>query len=783
MFGFIKSGFRSVKRERFFASVNLAGLTLGMFCFLVTALYVRDELLHDKWHENGDNIYRARIEFKRGNGAVFNLFPSINIVQGLKEESPGVIDAVNISMAGSGSYLIGNDRFETSQLFYSQPSLFNMFDFELRLGNEKTALEPGKNVVISSELARKHFGGENPVGELIEIEGKGTYKVTGVLAPIPSQSHLRFDMILPVNFAEEPYKSIKDNWVTGSGLNYFLLRDDYSPEKLKEDVVRLLDKHEAKEYGEMYDFGRYSELYMNAQLMRNNRNNMFGGQMKYVYIFSIIGLLILVVACFNYINLTTARSFARAREIGLRKIIGASRTRLVLNQMGETLFLSLLALVFALIFLELSLGKINEVIGKALDINILNDPQIVLLPLGLLMMVVLISGIYPAVTASSFNLSAVLKGSTPRSNVSFLRKTLVVLQFLICAGLLSGALIIRGQANYMINMDMGYNTQNILSLNLTKAGLYDNYRAVRTELEKIPQISKVSGSPLPDLNSVMFLEKDGEGNEVNLSPFYGTADRDFNEVFELEMVAGTDFQGIPESELATAALINETAAKLLGWEDPVGKKLEGMTVIGVMKDFRFRSAKNKMDPALIVYNKDEVRNLQFRFREGDKEAVLAQVEAVWNDFQPDQPFEYDEISNFFAGAYQREENLVRIFDILTVFLVTVAFLGLFALSAFESQLREKEIGIRKVLGASYISLISALNRRFLALILIAISASVPLSYFLIKQWLDGFPYRIDSMVPYFGFALSAILLLAIVLLSAHGYMNSRKNPASVLRNQ
>lgn len=783
MLRFIRLGFRSLKRERFFASVNLAGLSLGMFCFLVTALYVRDELLHDKWHENGDNIYRARIEFNRGNGAVFNLFPSINIVDGLKEESPGVLDAVNISLAETEHYLVGQDRFETKRFHYSQPALFNMFDFDLRLGDEKTALEPGKNVVISDELAKKHFGSENPLGQFIEIEEKGKYKVTGVLAPIPSQSHLQFEIIVPIDFTEGMYKGAKDNWVTGSGLNYFLLRDGYSPEKLKEDVVRLLEKHEAKEYGEMYAFARFSEMYMGGSLMRNAATNMFGGQMKYVYIFSVIGVLILVVACFNYINLTTARSFARAREIGVRKIIGASRSRLVLSQMGETFFLSVLALTLALISLELSLNKINQVIGKELDINIINDPQVVFLPLGLLMIVVLISGIYPAVTASTFNLSAVLNGNNPKSNVSFLRKTLVVLQFVICAGLLSGALVIRGQAKYMVNMDLGYNAQNILSFDMTKDGVYGKYKEIRAELEKIPQISKVTGSPMPDLTSVMFFEKDGEGNEISLSPFYGTADKDFNELFELEIVMGTDFSGVPASELSRATLLNETAVKQLGWEDPIGKKLEGLVVVGVMKDFRFRSAKSKVDPAMIVYHGTEHHNMQFRFREGDREAVLAQVEAVWDQFAPNEPFEYDEISSFFAGSYHREENLVRIFDLLTVFLVIVAFLGLFALSTFESQLREKEIGIRKVLGATYANLISTLNRRFMALILIAIGASVPLSYSLIKQWLDDFPYRIESTVPYFTWALVSIVILASLLLSIHGYLNSRKNPATVLRNQ
>lgn len=783
MLRFFRLGFRSLKRERFFASVNMVGLTVGMFCFLITAMYVRDELLHDQFHENGDNIYRARIAFRNGNGAAFNLYPSINVVDGLKEESPGVIDAVNISQAEKAYYLIDNDRFETNKHFLSGSSLFSMFDFGLKLGDEETALAAGKNVVLSGELAEKHFGKENPIGEFIEIEELGTYQVTGVLKAIPSHSHLRFDMITPIDFAEGTYKGMNENWATGSGLNYFQLQEDYPIEKLREDVTKLLSKHEAKEFGEMYEFSRFSEMYMKAELMRNGSSNMFGGQVQYIYIFSIIGVLILVVACFNYINLTTARSFARAREIGVRKIIGATRVRLVFNQMAETLFLSVIALVLAIISVELCLGQINEMLSKELEINIISDPQLIFLPLSLLLLVVVISGIYPAITASTFNLSAVLKGNTPKSGASFMRKTLVVLQFLICAGLLSGALVIRGQANHMINMDLGYNAQNVFSLNLAKLDMIGKYPELRAELEKIPQISKVSGSPLPNVNSVMFIDKDDEGNEINFTPFYGVADKDFNDLFELEIVKGTDFSGLPAGELEGAALMNETAVKTLGLVDPIGKKLQGMRIVGVMKDFRFRSAKSEIDPAIFLYNNKELNYLQFRFKVGDKEAVLTQVEQVWNEFMADQPFVYDEVSAFFAGSYEREEKLVSIFDVLTVFLVVVAFLGLFALSTFESQLRQKEIGIRKVLGASYLNMIASLNKKFLALILIAIAASIPISYFLVNSWLADFSYRIASVVPYFSYAIGSILVLALVLLGVHGFLNSRKNPATVLRNQ
>ena len=781
---FFLQGIRSLKRERFFTIVNLVGLSLGMFCFLITALFVRDELTHDQWHEKGDRVFRPRIEFSSGNGAVFNIFPSFNILEALKEESPGVEDGVNISFAESDEFQVGEDWFESKDIYYSQTALFDIFDFSLKLGDEKTALEGKDKVVLSAELARKHYGSDNPIGKFITFKDKGVKQVSGVLNPIPSNSHLQFDMLMPIDPDGDLYGGNKDNWVTGTGLHYFLVQEGYTAGQLKEDVIALLEKHDASDYSGFYIFERFSELYMGSMTMRNDSQNMFGGQMKYIYIFSVIGMLMLVVACFNYINLTTARSFSRARDLGIRKVIGASRTRLILSQMAETLFISIMALVIAMVTMELLMDEINSLIGKEIRLDLQNDTSVLLLPLSLLAVVVIISGIYPALTTSSFNLSAVLKGDMPKSNVSLFRKVLVILQFFICAGLLSGALIIRGQANHMINMELGYNEKNVITLDLFGSVPGPKYKELRAELEKIPLIEKVSGSPMPGLNSVMFIDEEKDGQKINLTPFFGAADKDFNELFELKIVQGTDFSGVPESELANAILINETALKQLGWDDPIGKELAGgMIIVGVMEDFMYRSAKSEIDPALIKYDVENIGGLQFRFRKGNREEVLARVEEAWNSFNTEMPFAYNDVEAYFADSYGKEERLVRIFDVLTVFLVTVAFLGLFALSAFESQLREKEIGIRKVLGASYYSLVQLLNRRFIILILIALSASVPLSYYLIDQWLQDFPNKISSMAPYFIAAVVTILVLALILLSIHGFLNSRKNPVSVLRNQ
>ncbi|OEK00788.1 hypothetical protein BFP97_04370 [Roseivirga sp. 4D4] len=782
---FFKSGIKSLKRERFFAVVNIIGLSLGMYCFLVTSLYVQDELTHDRWHRNADNIYMPKMMMSFGESNSFFLFPPVKLGEAMTEEIPGVLDAVNISLAQRVSYTFKDEEFESKEFFYTEPSLFDVFDFELKYGSEETALSTTDDIILSSEIAKKHFSGQNPVGEFIEIIGKGTFRISGVLKPIPAKSHLQFEFLALINTKKAPYDFYVDRWDTGTGLNYILTMPDYSEEKLLEDTKRVLMSKDTTGTPGEYSYTKFTDLYMENGTMRSSEKAMFGGQMKYVYIFSLIGGLLLLVACFNYINLTTARSFARSKDVAVRKIIGATKTRLVLYQMGETLFLSLFALVIAVVSVEVTLPGINSILDKSLALDFITSPQVLLLPIGILSVVVLISGLYPALTVSAFSLSSVLRGTNPKSTKAIFRKALIVLQFLICAGLLSSALIIRGQAEYLVNLDLGYNEENVLGLDLTKAGLFEKYVEFRTEVERIPQIEMVSGSPLPNFNSIINIPV-GEGEDkFDVTYFYGAADKDFNDLFGLEFIYGNGFEGLTDSELETAVIINEAALKRLGWEgNPIGRKLlESKVVRGVTKDFHYRSGKSKIGPILIDNQMDQISKLQVKFREGDRAAVIAQVEKVWEGFNTKGKFEMEEVEDFFADTYKREESLVNIFDLLTGLLMVVAFLGLFALSTFENQLREKEMSIRKVLGASYMNLIRVLNKKFTLLIVLAILISVPASYLLINEWLISFPYRIESVVPYFGIAISAVLLLSILILGVHSYFNTRKNPANVLRNE
>ncbi|OEK04770.1 ABC transporter permease [Roseivirga misakiensis] len=782
---FYKSGIKSIKRERFFAAVNIIGLTLGMYCFLITTLYVKDELTHDNWHQNRDNIYMPKIEMSfGGTGESFNLFPPVQLGDAMKQDLPGIIDAVNISLAQTINYTIKEEDFKSKAFFYTQPSLFSVFDFDLKYGNTETVLTSTDEIILSAEMAQKHFPNQNPIGEFVEVSDKGTFRVSGVLEAIPSNSHLQFEFLALINPNAAPYDFNYNDWRTGSGLNYILARADYSPDNLLEDTKRVLAARDSSELLGKYIYNNFSDLYMNGATMRSSSSTMFGGQMKYIYIFSLIGGLLLLVACFNYINLTTARSFARSKDVAIRKIIGASRTRLVLFQMGETLFLALFSLVIALVSVEVTLPSINSLLEKQLDLDFIGSPSVLWIPLSVLAFVVLISGLYPAFTASAFSLSSVLRGRNPKSTKAIFRKALIVFQFLICIGLLSSALVIRGQAKHLMNMDLGYNEENILSLNLTSAGLFEKYEEARNELERIPQIEKVTGSPLPNLNSVIMMEVENGDEKVNLNCFYGAADVDFNEIFGLEFIHGSGFDGLTESELKAASIINETALKQLGWEgDPIGRELmKGKVVTGVVKDFHYRSGKSKIGPILIDNQMGQIRNLQFKFKEGNRAAVTAQVQSALKGLVPDQTIELEEVEDYFADSYGKEESLVNIFDLLTGLLMMVAFLGLFALATFENQLREKEMSIRKVLGASYFSLIRVLNKKFSWLILIAVLVSIPVSYALITNWLASFPYRVENLVPYFLVSIGAVIILAAIILGTYSYFNTQKNPANILRN-
>ena len=777
--------FRRLRRERLFTVINILGLSLGMFCFILTSLYVADELTHDKWHKNAEYIYTPKQSFETASGTM-NLMAPFALSKALVEANPGVLDAVNISSKQKVNYSVKGEDFVANNVFNTTDALFRVFDFELSLGNQSNALSQPDGIIISNELAKKHFPDQNPMGELFELEGQGSYKVTGVLKPIPSNSHLQFDLLIPIDFTKGLYINIENNWQFGMGLQYLLVDKNYDLNQLSKEVGELVQKNKGEATENEYSFDRFSELYLTGSTSRRSEA-IFGGQERYIIIFSVVGTLMLLVAAFNYINMTTSRSFSRSKDFAIRKVIGASKLKLITIQLGETFIVSVIALLIAIIGIELALPVFNEMIGKRLSLSMSNNLYTTLVPVSVLFIIMLLTGLYPAIIGSKFNLSRSLKGVLPNSKGSIIRKGLIVLQFTICIGVLASALIIRFQANHMINMDLGYNAKNIISIEMRKGGMYDQKEIFRNELKRSTLIEQVSAGPVPSTGSIMFMEW-GEGTEKRKEAFaLGYATKGFVDIAGLRLMAGEAFQKIPESGLEDAVIINETAARSLDYapEEAVGKLINSdrFRVIGVVEDFHVNSTKSKIRPMIIFHRPDNVPNTLVRYKAGNQDQVMSYVESVWSDMGATEDISFKVIENHFDNAFKREEALVSIFDGLTIMLIMISCLGLFSLAVFESQIREKELCIRKVLGANAFRVLKSLNQNFVILISLSILISVPITRLLINGWLTGFPYRIDSTVIYFVVSSGFVLFLAVLMLVIQGMNSVRKNPADVLRNE
>ncbi len=766
---------------------NVLGLSLGMFCFLVTSLYVRDELTHDKWHKNSDRIYVPTIGTEVSGGYSYSS-PPFALHDALLNESPGVEDIVNLASVVTESYSFiksyefDNQEFESLYIYATEPSFFKIFDFGLQIGDSETALDQPTDVVISAELAKKHFGKENPIGEFITLKGKGTYSISGVLKSIPSNSHLRFDLLIMADMTASPYKDYKGNWQLGWGKDYVLMRQGYTVEALTEDLKEIYEKNTDNDEVRKVGFDLFSDLYLEGRANQRQKG-IFGGNKRYVYIFSIVGTLIFLVACFNYVNLKVASSFARTRDMAIRKVLGASKLSLISISVVETALVALISLLVALVSVEMSLPGLNDILGKRLTLAFNDQPSLLLLPLLVLALVLIISGIYPALVSSTFNISSLLKGSLPKVNQPILRKSIVAFQFIICAGLLSSALIIKGQAKFLINKDIGYNTENVFNISLYQSGYGRRYQQLKTELERIPQIIAITGSSLPSSMMSMLLPIEKDGNETQVVFRTGAVDLNFHEVMDIDMIMGRALSEIPESQLENAAVINETAYKSMNSEDVIGTKLARFEIVGIMKDFHVASTKSRISPVILTTEPSSIRNLQFRFRAGDRELIMSQLEELWEKLGETKPLQMSELATFYNGAFEREKVLVKIFNGLTVMLVLISFLGLLTISIFESKFRERELSIRKVLGASYLTLLRLSNGRFLWLIGVSLLISIPITHELISNWLEAFPYRLKNIDFYFLISSLGVLALSVVVLTLHGHKNAHKNPVDILRNE
>jgi len=786
---------RNLQRQQTHALINIAGLALGLaVCFLIT-LFVYDELSYDRFHEKADRIYRVVESYTHNDISRQNLIHSAPLAPALVNDLPEIESAVRLSNRW-GEVLVSRDTeaFYEDGFFFTDTSFFDVFTFPLVQGSPSSLAKPF-TVIITESVAEKYFGDEDPVGQKVEIKGSwGTYEyeITGIARDVPHNSHFHFQFLTSLETlrATRPKPEHMESWWYVEYYTYVLLQPGHQVEDLQAKFPAFISKYKGERLKQIdvhsaYELQPIADIHLYSHLEREIEPN---SDARYLYIFSVLALLILAVACINYMNLSTARSAMRASEVGVRKVVGAHRTQLIRQFLFESLVLSGMALVLAFLLIALLLPLFNHLTGKSLSVTYLGHGDLVLGLIGAGLFVGLLAGSYPALFLSRFQPVHVLKGLLGMGPASTLfRKGLVVFQFIISIGLVVGTIVIQRQLTYMQNKQLGLHAEQVVVIN-THGEIGRRLPAFRSDLLKYPGILNVSASDqaFPVREFVMglrpegFEETDVQAKLINVAPH-------FLETLDIPLLQGDNLPEMyePAEREYQPVLVNEAAVKQFGWDDPIGKTFTCCVaptprVVGVVSDFHYQSLKEEIAP-LVLMPTWWSQQVLVRIRAENIFATLDQIEDAWAAFVPGEPFEYTFLDSRFEQIYQAEERFMQIFGAFSFLAIILVCLGLFGLAAFMAERRTKEIGIRKVLGASAPSIVTLLSKDFLKLVLIAFVLAAPLAYLAMSRWLEDFAYRIELGPGIFLLAGGLALLIALATVSYQAVKAALADPVKSLR--
>ena len=773
-------------------------------CLLIF-LYVQDELSYDRYNRNADRIYRVGTHIKMQSREMTVASVSAPMAEALVDEFVEVEDAVRFR-EGENSYLFkaGEKSFREERVVFSEPSFFNIFSIPLLKGDSDTALESPYTLILSQETAKKFFGPEDPVGKILTVDNSQDYEVTGVFEDIPNNSHFHFDVIASLSSLDE---SRDPSWFNMNFPTYMLLREDADYKALETKLYSLILKYVAPKVEEQT--GQSFEEYLSKM---NFEQNFFiqplldihlhsgflydfesGSDIKYIYIFTAIALFILVVASINFMNLSTARSSGRAKEVGVRKVLGSYRKDLIKQFLTESMMFSLISLIIALAIVWMALPIFNRFSGKSLALSGLNHWFMIRSIIGIALFIGVLAGSYPAFFISAFRPVNVLKD---RLKAGFktgpFRSGLVVFQFSASIFLIIGTLIIFNQLHFIQNKKLGFDREQVLILE--KADLLGNQAGVlKNEMLRYPQFLKATVTsflPVPSGRRYMSLFPEGEtDNKKKLPISMWPIDYDYIDTLGMKIVEGRDFSREYSTD-TTAAIINQRAVQHFGFDSPLGKKLscptstqkvqEIYTVIGVVEDFHFDSLRNKIDP-LVLYLGPSNGLISFRVQTKNIAGTIDLLRTTWKKFLPDEPFAYSFMDERFENVYKSEMRVGQIFGIFAGLAIFIGCLGLFGLASFAAERRTKEIGIRKVLGASVPAVIRLLVKEFVVLVAIANLIAWPIAYFVMKGWLQDFAYRISFNMAVFMIAGTITLLVSLATVGFLALRAALSNPVDSLR--
>ncbi|MEB2775072.1 ABC transporter permease [Algoriphagus sp. D3-2-R+10] len=788
---YLKIAWRNIQRNKIFSFINIGGLALGLACCILILLYVKDEASFDRFQENGENLYRIKVTMSNAEGS--NTIASTNAIHGptFQEEIPEITEVIRTQ---SQPFVMrkGDEMLSTNVLF-ADPGFFEVFTLPLVYGDPSVVLSDIGSIVITEDMARTYFNTIDAVGKVIELKVKEEFKpftVSGVAKTIPQNSSLQFDSV--ISFAFEEVNGWTDTEWLGFYMNTFVQLDGRANlEEVAAKMNKIFEQNVAQElkdspgFDSKISFGLqpFMNIHLDAEIGSGRNGLEKASSPVYSYILSGIGLFLLAIACINFVNLAVARSLKRAKEIGIRKVIGSHRRQLILQFLTESYLMTFIALVLAFVFTQLSLPAFNELANKQLALSYLLDFQLISLFVVLFVVTGLVAGFYPALVLSGFSPSKSLYNRAKLLQQNFLTKALVVFQFTLSICLVVGTIVIFSQFNYLTRVDLGYNDDNLMKLSGLR-GIEGGISGIKREIQSLPGVESVGG-----FNG----NYNGTGAKVGNEQIdfgYIGVDDNFLSTMEIALVEGRNFSVEYSTDPTDAIVVNEAFLHELGWTSGVGKEVEfewknkKMYIIGVVEDYHYASLKEKIAPLVMTQDPNYgLQSLFIRLNPNNTAGTIKSIETVFKKFVPFMPFSYSFEDQNNLMKYEREQKWKQITTIAAMLSVFVSCIGLFGLAAFNAESRIKEVGVRKVLGASVANIVALLSSDFVKLVLIAIVLAFPIAYYGAQVWLEEFAYQIEIQWWFFGLAGFLGIAVAMLTVGFEALKAALMNPVKSLKSE
>lgn len=803
---YIKIGVRNILKHKGYSLLNVVGLSIGMACCLLILLYVQDELSFDRYHEKADRIFRVIEEVRlEGVGEESSSMP-FPTGDALPLEYPEAVEAsvrffnFQLPTVSLEYGTTGEKRFNEARFFFVDPAVFRVFSIGVVKGNLETALDEPNTIVITEAMADKYFENEDPMGKILRWQNAVDLRITGVIKNVPLNSHFRYDFLGSFSTLRAFYGgNLPQGWYWNPCWTYILLSEGVSPASLESQFPALVQKYFPDSIKDkvVIKLQPLTDIHLHSSLDYEINPN---SDITYIYVFSAVAVFVLLIACINFMNLATARSANRGRETGMRKVLGAQKSQLILQFLGESLLLCAVSASFSVLIVELVLPAFNAFSGKALTAGFLSDWRLGIGLVVITLTVGILSGIYPAFFLSGFDPVRVLKGTLDRGKGSAaFRKVLVVIQFAISIILIIGTFICFQQLNFLRNSQLGFNKKQVVMLPVYGTGLANWYDGFRDQIKQNPQIIQVSAleDTLGSKYQTGSYIPEGAQDNTNMQqiPLLVVL-YDFIETFDMNIVAGRSFSREFPTDITEGIIINESAARRFGWsgDEALGKRLRQqgglmLTVIGVVADFNYTSLAQPITPFILEMPRNRgqlngrLRYVAVKTSGGDIRETLGFIKSAWDTALPNRTFEYFFLDDELDKLYDAEERMGRVFTVFTGLAIIIAALGLFALASFTTELRTREIGIRKVLGAPVFGIVLLLSKEFATWILVANFIAWPAAYFIMAGWLHNFANRISIGIPVFLLSTSLAFLLALITISFQAVKAAFTEPIKALRHQ